>query len=78
MLRMSAVSAQQELDADYVGFILGAHAGFDPRAMLTLLEKLGGGTSFFGTHPTDERRMKQARDMLETARRLAARSATLP
>jgi predicted Zn-dependent protease len=78
MLRMSAISAQQELDADYVGFILGAHAGFDPQAMLTLLEKLGGGISLFGTHPADERRMKQARDMLETARRLAARSATLP
>jgi predicted Zn-dependent protease len=79
LLRMSAVSAQQELDADYVGFILGAHAGFRPEAMPSLLEKLhSGGTSVLASHPTDARRMKQARDMLEAARRLAARSAALP
>jgi predicted Zn-dependent protease len=78
LLRMSAISAQQELDADYVGFILGAHAGFAPEAMISLLEKLHtGGISLLGTHPADSRRMQQARDMLETARRLAARSAAL-
>jgi predicted Zn-dependent protease len=79
LLRMSAVSAQQELDADYVGFILGAHAGFRPDAMLSLLEKLhSGGATVFASHPTDARRMKQAHDMLDAARRLAARSASLP
>ena len=78
LLRMSAVSAQQELDADYVGFILGAHAGFLPEAMISLLEKLQSvGSSVLATHPTDASRMKQARDMLEAARRLAARSAAL-
>jgi predicted Zn-dependent protease len=76
LLRMSAISTQQELEADYVGFILGAHAGFAPDAMISLLDKLHtGGISLLGTHPPDARRMQQARDMLETARRLAARSA---
>lgn len=76
LLRMGAVSAQQELDADYIGFILGAHAGFAPEAMLSLLDKLRtGSASLLGTHPTDARRMEQARSMLETARRLAAHPA---
>lgn len=75
LLRMSAVSAQQELDADYIAYILGARAGFAPEAMLSLLEKLrSGSASLLGTHPADSRRMAQARAMLETARRLAARS----
>lgn len=77
LLRMSALSVQQELDADYIGFILGAHSGFAPEAMLSLLEKLGagGGASLLRTHPPGSERMEQARAMLETARRLAARSA---
>ena len=72
-LRMSAVSAQQELEADYIGFVLGARAGFRPRAMLTLLGKLDGSEGFLGDHPTAARRIAQARSMLESARRLAAR-----
>jgi predicted Zn-dependent protease len=72
LLRMAQVSVLQELDADYIGFILGAHAGFAPDAMISLLEKLGNdGPSLFGTHPTPARRMKQARTMLDAARRLA-------
>jgi predicted Zn-dependent protease len=74
LLRMSAVSRQQELDADYIGFILGAHAGFAPQAMLSLLEKLRTGASLLGTHPTHARRLEQARAMLGAAQRLAARA----
>jgi hypothetical protein len=44
-----------------------------------LLEKLRSGDErLLGSHSDDARRMKQARDMLEAARRLAARSAALP
>ncbi len=71
-LRMAPVSASEELEADYIGFILGAHAGFSPEAMLSLLGKLGDGESFAGTHPSQAARLAQARCMLETARRLAA------
>jgi len=75
MIRMRSVYVQQELEADYIGFILGAEAGFPPGAMISLLEKLGnGGASLVATHPTEARRLAQARSMLETARRLYARS----
>jgi len=73
LLTMAPVAEQQELDADYIGFILGARAGFAPEAMLTLLGKQSGNTSLLRTHPSDARRISQARTMLEAARRLAAR-----
>jgi predicted Zn-dependent protease len=74
-LRMAPVYEQQELEADYAGFILGARAGFDPEAMLRLLRKLRpAGPSLLGTHPAHERRLQQARVMLDAARRLAARA----
>jgi len=73
MIRMRPVYVEQELEADYIGFILGAHAGFEPNAMLSLLDKLhGSGDTMLATHPSDAARMRQARAMLETARRLAA------
>lgn len=75
LLRMSALSAQQELEADYIGFILGAHARYAPESMLSLLDKLRSDqTSLLGTHPADDERARRARAMLETARRLVARS----
>ncbi len=71
-LRMAPVSAHEELEADSIGFVLGAHAGFAPEAMLSLLGKLGDAHSFARTHPSQAARLAQARGMLETARRLAA------
>jgi Zn-dependent protease with chaperone function len=74
LLRMEPDSVQQELEADYIGLVLGARAGFAPEAMLSLLEKLRTGEpQLFGTHPTDAQRAQHARAMLETGRRLAAR-----
>jgi len=73
LIRMRPLYIQQELEADYIGFVLGAQAGFRPRAMLGLLAKLGdGGDAIVATHPSEGARMRQARAMLETARRLAA------
>lgn len=75
MIRMRPVYVQQELEADYIGFILGAEAGFPPKAMISLLKKLGnGGASLVATHPTEAQRLAQARSMLESARRLYARA----
>jgi predicted Zn-dependent protease len=75
LLRMKELSVQQELEADYIGFILGARAGYAPEAMLRLLEKLRSDTtSLLGTHPNGDERERRARVMLETARRLAARA----
>lgn len=68
-LRMAFVAEQQELDADRIGFFLGARAGFDPPSMLVLLRKLGsGGTSdVLSTHPTQRLRLDQATAMLQAA-----------
>ena len=72
-LRMGPDYVQQELEADYIGLVLGARAGFDPQAMISMLEKLqGGGQTLFETHPGDSLRLQHARAMLETGRRLAA------
>jgi predicted Zn-dependent protease len=69
-LRMQALGEQQELEADYMGFLIGARAGFEPLAMLGLLGKLEGGNGIVRSHPSGQRRMAQARAMLEAARRL--------
>jgi len=75
LLRMGPEYVQQELEADYIGFVLGARAGFAPEAMLSLLDKLQTGERpLFGTHPGDAQRAQHARAMLETGRRLAART----
>jgi Zn-dependent protease with chaperone function len=73
-LRMAPLYKQQELEADYIGYILGARSGFEPEAMLSLLTKLhGDGPSLMDPHPSTEQRLQQARTMLETAKRLWAR-----
>ena len=64
-MRMAFLSAQQELEADYMGFILGARAGVEPAAMLSLLCKLRSDSgSLPVSHPSDERRSQQAQAML--------------
>jgi len=72
--RMAFVAEEQELDADRIGFILGARAGFDPSAMLTLLGKLQGGSqpALLADHPSIERRLEQAAAMLPAARAVYA------
>ena len=75
MLRMHPVYVQQELEADRIGFVLGAEAGFRPAAMISLLKKLGdGGQTVLATHPSEAQRVAQARSMLESAHRLYARA----
>jgi len=68
--RMAALYAQQELEADYIGLILGARAGFDPAAMPGLLAKLPGGDSLLALHPGGNARLEQARATLQTAYRV--------
>jgi predicted Zn-dependent protease len=71
LLRMQPLHEQQELEADYIGFILGARAGYEPQAMLGLLRKLeGSDRGVIAAHPSNRRRLDQARAMLDTARRL--------
>ncbi len=70
-LHMGVLHVQQELDADYAGFILGARSGFDPEAMLRMLRKLYvEPTSVLATHPHAMERIHRAQAMLESARRI--------
>ncbi len=73
--RMAFVAEGQELDADRIGFFLGARAGFDPSAMMSLLSKLDAETKSAspGTHPSNQRRLEQAATMLQAARAIYAR-----
>ena len=55
-------SRQNEAEADAIGLELSARSGFDPRAAITLWQKMDkkGGSSleFLSTHPSNENRIK--------------------
>ena len=55
-------SREQEAEADRIGLELMARAGYDPRASITLWQKMGklGGSKaeFFSTHPSSDSRIR--------------------
>jgi predicted Zn-dependent protease len=70
-LRLAPLYAQQEFEADYIGFVLGARAGFEPEAMPRMLRKLRSGAgSAFVMHPSDDERIGRVDTMLEMAHRI--------
>ena len=77
-------SRESESEADAVGTQLAARAGYDPRAAVTLWEKMGklggGRLEFLSTHPSPENRaakLKEAAVKLEPEY-LAAKASTAP
>jgi predicted Zn-dependent protease len=66
---LSAYSRQDELEADEIGQAIAARAGYDPRALATILDRLEQyerlhtgterGFSFFATHPTTPTRVSE-------------------
>lgn len=69
-------SRQQELEADHLGLIYMARAGYDPRAALAFWQrfeaynKQHGAASppaFLSTHPVDEKRIDQIKKLLPQA-----------
>jgi predicted Zn-dependent protease len=63
-------SRTQEVEADRIGVELAARAGYDPRAAVTLWEKMGQaaqGTSprWLSTHPPREDRLRDLREYAE-------------
>lgn len=61
-------SRLHETEADRIGVELAARAGYDPRAAITLWEKMsaaagsGSGPEFLSTHPSPESRIADLRD----------------
>ncbi len=66
-------SRTQEYEADHIGLILMAKAGYDPRGALVFWERLSRGKSapsppsFLSTHPTDQDRIAKIRNLLPEA-----------
>jgi predicted Zn-dependent protease len=69
-------SRQQELEADHLGLLYMARAGYDPRAALAFWKRFaayqkqhGGGKQieFLSTHPLDDRRIAQIESLLPQA-----------
>lgn len=60
---------KQELEADHIGLIIMAMAGYDPNYAISLWQKMtrnSGGSSndFLSTHPNEERRIEKIREAL--------------
>jgi len=66
-------SRKHESEADYIGILLAADAGYDPRESVALWERMGqmsgGGTTseFMSTHPSHETRIEQLKKWLPEA-----------
>src|SRR5205085_472336 len=64
-------SRQDELEADSLGVRLMAESGYDPRAMIKVMEILkrsGGGASgpeFFQTHPNPDHRIERIQQAIK-------------
>ncbi len=70
---MLPYSRTQEYEADHIGLILMAKAGYDPRGALGFWERLSKGKSsssppsFLSTHPTDYDRITKIKNLLPEA-----------
>ncbi|MCX7915776.1 MAG: M48 family metallopeptidase [Verrucomicrobiae bacterium] len=69
-------SRRQELEADYIGLLYMARAGYDPREAIEFWKRFadynrqrGGGASieFLSTHPVDETRIRELERLLPQA-----------
>lgn len=64
-------SRKMELEADHIGTIYMAKAGYDPRSAVTLWQKMaqlkdgGGPPTFLSTHPSDDNRIARLNARME-------------
>ncbi len=77
-------SRKHESEADYVGILLAADAGYDPRKSVELWERMaqlsGGGSpaEFLSTHPSHETRIDQLKAWMPEAMALYKKRAAVP
>jgi predicted Zn-dependent protease len=67
-------SRDHESEADHLGIIFAAMAGYDPEAAVSFWQRMsqatgGGSTSWLSTHPSDATRIKQIQGGLPEARK---------
>lgn len=70
----SGFSRKQENEADYLGLIFAAMAGYDPSVAITFWQRMsastgGGSASLFSDHPSDESRIKKIKGWMPEAQK---------
>ncbi len=70
----SGFSRKQESEADHIGLIFAAMAGYNPEVAVAFWQRMskatgGGSNSIFSDHPADESRIKQIKGWMPEAKR---------
>lgn len=78
----SGFSRKQESEADHMGLVFAAMAGYDPRVAVSFWQRMasmsGSGSSLFSDHPSDEKRMKDIQGWLPEALKYYTKGSTVP
>ena len=70
---MLPYSRTQEYEADHIGMIIMANAGYNPKATIAFWKKFSKDSSygpiqeFFATHPMDEKRLEEIEELIPMA-----------
>ncbi len=77
-------SRKHESEADYVGILLAADAGYDPREAVALWERMGqatgggGPSEFLSTHPSHDTRIEQLKEWMPEAMAIYQKRTQMP
>lgn len=77
-------SRKHESEADYVGILLAADAGYDPRESVALWERMGqasgggGQSEFLSTHPSHDTRIEQLKEWMPEAMAVYQKRVPMP
>lgn len=71
---VSGFSRKQESEADHIGLIFAAMAGYDPEVAVNFWQRMssatgGGSSSIFADHPSDAQRIEQIKGWLPEAKK---------
>ena len=77
-------SRKHESEADYVGILMAADAGYDPRESISLWERMaqlsggGGPAEFLSTHPGHDTRIEQLKSWMPEAMAIYEKRTPVP